>query len=272
MSDPRRLLEDPAELSEEELRLLTAGADVEPPSALGTEVWAGLAARLPPTPGGGAPHAPGGGSLAPGAGAGAGAGGGVAAAQGAGASALLVKAGLALIAVGALLFAGRALLRNDITPSSPAVRVPALARPAASVAPASPPADPKLEAAPPPASAAPSATPLHPASAHPSKAPSTPAPVVPSSSGSEASEESRVVGAARDALRSGNPGAALALLSEAQRRFGGGVLGQEREALSIEALAKSGQRALARTRGESFLKNYAHSPYAARIRTLIAAN
>jgi hypothetical protein len=267
MSDPRRLLEDPAELSEEELRLLTAGANVEPSSALGAEVWAGLAAKLPPASGGSAPHGPGGGSPAPGT------GGGVAAAQGAGASALLVKAGLALIAVGALLFAGRALLRSDVASISPAVQVPALARSAAPVAPASTPAEPQLEPATPPPPAAPSAAPLHPANAaHPSKAPSAPAPVAPSSSGSDASEESRVVGAARDALRSGNPGAALALLSEAQRRFGGGVLGQEREALSIEALAKSGQRALARTRGEAFLNNYAHSPYAARIRTLIGAN
>jgi outer membrane protein assembly factor BamD (BamD/ComL family) len=99
-----------------------------------------------------------------------------------------------------------------------------------------------------------------------------PAPVASSSFASDASEESRAVTAARDALRSGNTGGALSLLAQAQRRFGAGALGQEREALSIEALAKSGQHSAAHTRGELFLKNYAHSPYAARIRALIGSN
>ena len=77
---------------------------------------------------------------------------------------------------------------------------------------------------------------------------------------------------ARNALRGGNSAGALTILSQAQQRFGSGVLGQEREALTIEALAKSGQSAAANARGQVFLKNYANSPYAARIRALIGAH
>ena len=146
MSDPRRLLEDPAQLSEDELRLLTAGSELEPSTALGAEVWAGLVAKLPPQPAGAAPQSPSSGTAAPSPGGGVG--------------------------------------------GAPA---------------------------------------LSPASA----APSLPAPVVPSSLVADATEES--------------------------------------EALSIEGLAQSGQSGAARARAQAFLENYAHSPYAARIRTLIGA-
>lgn len=89
---------------------------------------------------------------------------------------------------------------------------------------------------------------------------------------SEATEESRMVTAARDALRAGDSASALSLLARAQQRFRAGVLGQEREALTVEGLAKSGQQAAAQVRGRAFLKNYANSPYSARIRALIGAN
>jgi outer membrane protein assembly factor BamD (BamD/ComL family) len=81
-----------------------------------------------------------------------------------------------------------------------------------------------------------------------------------------------MVSAARDALRAGDSASALSLLAKAQQRFGAGVLGQEREALTVEGLARSGQQAAAQSRGRAFLKNYANSPYAARIRALIGAN
>lgn len=39
----------------------------------------------------------------------------------------------------------------------------------------------------------------------------------------------------------------------------------------IEALAKSGQGAAARAHGQAFLKNYANSPYAARVQQIVGA-
>ena len=141
MSDPRRLLEDPAQLSEEELRLLTAGSELEPSTGLGAEVWAGLVAKLPPEPDAAVPQSPSGGAAVP------------SPFGEAGAARVLAPAPSASVAVG----------------PSPSV------------------ADPTAES----------------------------------------------------------------------------------EALIIEALAQSGQAGPARARGEAFLENYAHSPHAARIRTLI---
>ena len=265
MTEPRRLLDDPSELTDEERRLLAAGAAVVPPSDLGAEVWAGLAGKLPLAGAGGGAQGTSG--PAPGA---LGANG---AAHSAGLSAFLIKAVLTVVALGALVLTGRALLRGDVATSSrpkPAPSAPLPERevqaPLASVV-----VDTPAASTPPSApSALPSHAlgPLHSSKVLPPRAPLA----LPSASTSDASEESRVVAAARDALRSGNSAAALALLGQAQQRFGVGVLGQEREALSIEALAKSGQGAAARARGEAFLKNYARSPYAARIRSLIGSN
>jgi hypothetical protein len=57
----------------------------------------------------------------------------------------------------------------------------------------------------------------------------------------------------------------LAVL-EARSRFPRGALGQEREALTIEALARSGQSAAARRRAEAFLRQHPNSPYLADVR------
>src|SRR5262249_47654100 len=78
-------------------------------------------------------------------------------------------------------------------------------------------------------------------------------------------EESERVGEARDALRRGDAAAALAQLEQIRARFPAGVLGQEREALAIEALAKSGRRADAATRAAAFLQAYPSSPLAAKV-------
>jgi outer membrane protein assembly factor BamD (BamD/ComL family) len=72
--------------------------------------------------------------------------------------------------------------------------------------------------------------------------------------------------AARSALRSGNPGEALRLIQQIQGKFGAGLLGQEREALTIEALGRSGQREQARTRAEAFLRAFPSSPHAQDVR------
>jgi hypothetical protein len=85
-------------------------------------------------------------------------------------------------------------------------------------------------------------------------------------------EESRLVGAAREALRAGDARAALALLAQARERFPAGVLGQERAALGVEASLQSGARAEALESGRRFLAAFPNSPHAARVRALIATN
>jgi hypothetical protein len=263
VSDPKRLLETATELSDEERRLLVAGTEAAPPPELGTELWAALSAKLPVA--GSAAQAPPASAT----------GGAI---SGAPVGGLLIKATLAVLTLGALVFGVRALRHSEpkATTSAP--------QPVLLVASQSPPALPvPTEVAPSssaPSSPAVSAAPAHVASAaHSGKAaPAHSAAVAPSSvasvaSGtSDVSDESRAVTDARNALHGGNSASALAILSQAQQRFGNGVLGQEREALTIEALAKSGQSAAARARGQVFLKNYANSPYSARIRTLIGAN
>jgi hypothetical protein len=82
-------------------------------------------------------------------------------------------------------------------------------------------------------------------------------------------EEAEMTGAARSALRAGNAVEALRLLEEVRAKFGGGLMGQEREALTIEALARSGQRAQAQTRAEAFLKAFPKSPHAADVRMFV---
>ena len=86
---------------------------------------------------------------------------------------------------------------------------------------------------------------------------------------SRLAEESRMVLEARNALRSGDPGAALRLLEAARIAFPDGGLVQEREALTIEALARSGQREVASRRAEAFLRDYPKSPHAADVRRSI---
>ena len=86
------------------------------------------------------------------------------------------------------------------------------------------------------------------------------------SAGSQLLEESHALLDARAALRAGDATHALTLLERARSRFPRGSLGQEREALTVEALARSGQSTKARLRAEKFLRAYPQSPYAADVR------
>jgi hypothetical protein len=83
---------------------------------------------------------------------------------------------------------------------------------------------------------------------------------------SQLREESIAVLQARAALRAGNASQTLALLEQARQRFPRGALGQEREALTIEALAQSGQSVAAQRRAEAFLRAHPGSPYVADLR------
>jgi hypothetical protein len=101
----------------------------------------------------------------------------------------------------------------------------------------------------------------------PSPTPATPAESHPLLPVNELLEESRQLGRARAALRARDPDHALELLkSDASRNT---ALAQEREALTIEALAaKPTLRAQATVRARAFLKAYPQSPYRARIRAI----
>lgn len=76
-------------------------------------------------------------------------------------------------------------------------------------------------------------------------------------------EESLGILAARQSLRNGDFTATLQRLEEVRLRFPHGALAQEREALTIETLGRSGARAAAEKRARAFLQAYPKSPYAA---------
>ena len=78
--------------------------------------------------------------------------------------------------------------------------------------------------------------------------------------------EARLVGVAREALQRGDAGRALSVLEDAQRRFPNGILLQEREALSISALAALGRKTEAAARAGAFLRVFPNSPHADRVR------
>jgi hypothetical protein len=110
-----------------------------------------------------------------------------------------------------------------------------------------------------------------PARVTPVAAASPPSPVAevaltPAERASRLRDEAKATAEARTALRSGDAGGALRLLADATRSFGGGAMGQEREALTIEALARSGAREAASVRAEAFLARFPNSTYAAAVR------
>jgi hypothetical protein len=86
---------------------------------------------------------------------------------------------------------------------------------------------------------------------------------------SRLAEESAAVVAIRKTLLSGQPSEALRMLDRARVQFADGVLGQEREALTVRALVESGQKVAARKRGEAFLRAFPRSPHADELRALL---
>jgi hypothetical protein len=82
-------------------------------------------------------------------------------------------------------------------------------------------------------------------------------------------EEARLVGRAREALRGGDPALALQRLEEIRLRFPGGVVRQEREALTIEALVRLGRRDDAARRAAAFVREFPASPYVTRVKDLV---
>jgi hypothetical protein len=94
------------------------------------------------------------------------------------------------------------------------------------------------------------------------------APPIVAAPSSRLSEESQLVLEAREGLRAGRSSLVLRQLEAARARFPDGALAQEREALTIEALCRSGQTAVARQRATAFARTYPGSPHAARVQQL----
>ena len=79
-------------------------------------------------------------------------------------------------------------------------------------------------------------------------------------------EEARLLKQAQQALRDGQAGAALAALTEHQRRFPRGQLALERSAARIQALCGLGQKQQAEREGKAFLKQHPSSGLSAQVR------
>jgi hypothetical protein len=306
MTDPRRLLDDPT-LDEGARAALRAAKAQRGDASRREAIWAAIAPGLPPVPEGGAsdlPGAPDPSLLGPGAAA-AGAKAttaGQSAALGSKAAGWLgfAKAGALGAGVMSALLGAQTLLTPPPEPPKP---LPALSAPRATLEPAprahepisgkDPPSTPRVEAGPsgriptipappravnPEASPAPAEPPPTPersapeattAAPTPAPAESAPASTAASEALERAREEARLVREADQALRRGDAGGALRTLEELRQRFPGGVLGQEREVLTIEALSRSGQGAQASARAEVFLARNPASPFAGRVRPLV---
>lgn len=83
-------------------------------------------------------------------------------------------------------------------------------------------------------------------------------------------EELALTGAARTALGRGDVASCLAAVERYQQEFRSGVFAQEIDVIGIEALAKSGEHQRARTLAARFLSTNAKSPYANRVRSVLA--
>jgi len=248
MNDPKRLLDPEGDGTAEERGLVEAARGQGVPAAVKAAIWTTVAAQAA--------------GVATSAAAATGS-----AAKGGALAALWSWKGIAVLAV---VGAGAATSAKLLRPSSaPSVEVVPVAAPVAAPPVPGENAQPTALAPPSPAAVA---EPAPPAPARP-REPSRPA--RPSSITLEApaplpasrlAEEAQSLVEARRLLRAGATAAALSSLAAANREFAGGRLGQEREALFIEALAQDGQTDLARQRAAVFLRSYPGSPHAADVK------
>jgi hypothetical protein len=256
MNAPRRLLDEDTSGLERDLErdVLRAGLVIDPPEGAQEAVWAGILAALPVPPPPAQGSAGGGKAAAGKAAAAAKVGGAGAAGGGSILSAVLIGAGSAVVCIAAY----AVVTPSTPEPSPPPPMVAPSSEPGLAPSPPSPPV-----ARPTPGEPAAAASP----SADPSADRRAPAEARAADPAAEREtllrEESRLVGEARAALRRGDAAAALGMLDQIRERFPGGVLAQEREALSIEALARSGRRDEAAARAAAFVKAYPASPLAA---------
>jgi hypothetical protein len=280
MTDPRHWLETNSDASGLERAVLGSDLDETPPAGSEEAVWSRLMVSLGPMPGG----PPGGGMAGPGA----------LGPSGVGAGAARALKALAVGVVAGAMVTGGVLAARDARQAQSATRLTAVAIASPMAFSAEPVVAPVPHAAPctssavnPPArfvalSSGARVAPAPSALARPADSAvavlALPDANPPAASGSAAgqgrpsrlSEEAGMVREARAALARGAFGAALGKLEALRSRFPGGELLQEREALTIELLYRTGQRDAAQQRGREFLARYPTSPHAAAVRRLAA--
>lgn len=288
MSELKHWLDDSSDADDFERAVLRAGVDADPPAARCDEVWASLLGALPLAPPAGAPDPS---PLSK-----------PAAATGKGAAAA-GKTSTVLLGLSKGFVAGLALYGANVGTRELATRfttpepAPAKAQLVSSARQAVLPAAPAPAALPVESPAAPTRAALAPSTPGPA-APATasasaalaerpaaasgspaiaafadpPAPARPEGSArsSQLEAEARALREARAELRAGQLSAAFATLEASRRQFSAPALDQEREALTIELLAQSGQAAAAKARARAFLTRFPESPHAARVRQLAA--
>lgn len=287
MNDPIRFLDSANDAMPFERSLLQAGREIEPPAGAKDKIWAALGPQIGPdggSGGGGDGGASSGNSI----------GQGSSALKTSGASLTGSVGGAKIIALGiAGISAIAGVVAAVVGLSSPAPVSSKVAQPPPIVAISAPeikePIAPEVQKEPrvieaPPAPEAVLPLPTNSvrkeaalttsARVSPAK-PAEEKPAVEEASGehqeraSRLREENQMLGAARAALRSGDPASALEKLDAAGNRFPEGVLAQEREVLAIEALAKSGQRAAASARASAFLAAHPTSAHATKVRSFV---
>ena len=267
MSSSKRWIDADSDADEAERSILRAGLGSDPPPQLEDEVLRRvLAAALLPAPLHPGAAGPSVGPVAPAPGVAAVAG---PTAKAASTLALLGKGFVAGVGVSAAIAAGQHWVfrepprpapaetaRPVAAPSAPRVARGAPGRsapPAESTLPAQP-----LEAKP----SAPRSLPKSSEAPRPEPRPGTAEPAVAASRrASQLEEEAALLKSARQHLRQGALAAAFATLETSHQRFSASELEQEREALMIELLYRSGQRAAAAARARAFLQRHPESPH-----------
>lgn len=245
--DPRRLLDDPSELHPDAIRALEAGIDEGVPPGAKAAVWGALATAVPKAA----------------AAASATAGGATAATVTATAGVSFVKMGAIGVALGTLSSVGFFAAERATAPKL-AASAPAAVRAPRAIAPS-----PALEIDQAPAASEPSPPEVEQgATERSSSAPARQSEVVEDAPRSAAAllAESQRVAAARSLLRRGAAADALSALVAIERELPNGMLSQEREALTIEALSALGHRELVKQRAARFLSRYPASPHAESVR------
>ena len=303
MRDPTRWL-DAEELTPGEREVLASGEEDVPPADAEGRIWAGLLPWLGPIPPGGGGGLPGGGggggvgggpldlggSTAAGSGSiGAAAGSAVGAGTGTlgGTWTAILPAFAAGLAGGIAVNLAAYAVWPRFDPPAPVAVATSGSATAVATAPARPRLAHQVPAAPeengllppprapavrhPPARSEP--PPPSSLATFPTEPVTSPAPPPAASSNESAlarlREEARLLREAREALHQNRLSDAWSRLETARVRYPTGALGQEREALVVELLYRSGQRAAASERAQAFVTRFPGSPHAARLREFI---
>lgn len=269
---PVRMLDDPAMDAEvKEALKAAAEANIDPPAGAKDAVWSAVCAGIGAGGAGGAGGAAGAGN------AGGAAGAGGAASAGWGAASAVLPSILIGAASAGLVIGGYLLVSQDGGAGGANEPTTVVEQPSASIS--STFEDNPIQLTPAPLGSGPGGAEIPGAKAHFNEispnsidrhsnewvdTSASAAPAERAGGANQMVEESRRMGEARAALRGGDAAKALALLNQLQQRFPKAMLYQEREALAIEALYKSGRKSEAAARARAFMDRFPNSPFSHR--------